>query len=223
MKIHNASFCIYGYDFDDYKTMVEKIEYIARKCYNSKMSNNLEDGEEFIRKLIKKGHEAMIEHCSITVEITADRGILAELTRHRLASYAVQSSRYCNYSLDKFNNELNFINPTMHFKDAPEALELTETARVWKDAMEQSETAYMKLIELGEAPQMARSVLPMSLSTEMVITANLREWRNILKLRADKAAHPQMREIMVNILHSFISNYPVFFEDLKELYNEYYA
>lgn len=213
MKIINTEWEFMEADTFDYDAVVKKIEMIARICYKSEANATPESGEEFVRKIIKRGHEAMIEHHSQSVRIVCDRGVSHEIVRHRLASFAQESTRYCNYSQDKFGNEITVIDPTIHFKNNPTTLEAGVAAAVWKKAMENAEEAYNRLIELGESPQMARSVLPNSLKTEIVVTANLREWRKIFQLRTPPTAHPQMRDIMKTLLEAFKCNYPVFFED----------
>jgi thymidylate synthase (FAD) len=208
MKIIKPSFEIIGADEFDYELVLKKIEAIGRTCYKSEANTTPDSAEEFCRKLIKRGHEAMIEHHSESVRIVCDRGVSHEIVRHRLASFAQESTRYCNYSQAKFGNEITVIDPSSHFK--------TSIAReLWTTAMVNAEQIYNRLIELGESPQMARSVLPNSLKTEIVVTANLREWRKIFQLRTPPTAHPQMRVIMHQILGAFKFNLPVFFEDLE--------
>lgn len=216
MKIINSSFELI--DKPDYKDVVSKIERIGRTCYKSEASITPESGEEFIRKIIKRGHEAMIEHESLSVKFIVDRGVSHEFVRHRLASFAQESTRYCNYSKDKFGNEITVIDPTRYFKNSPSEPEAADAAKVWYDAMVNAEIAYNQLIALGESPQMARSVLPNSLKTEIVITANFREWRTIAGLRTPATAHPQMREVMCPLLEILKIEYPAFFEDILLTY-----
>ena len=152
----------------------------------------------------------MLEHVSITVKFVTDRGISHEIVRHRLASYAQESTRYCNYSQDKFGHELTFI--------IPDFLEYgSEGFKLWKDEMKQVEKTYFAMLEAGHTPQEARSVLPNSLKTELVMTANLREWRAFFKLRAANstgAAHPQMLEITRPLLDDLKAMIPVVFDDI---------
>lgn len=207
MKVKISEWNFIGADEFEYDLVVKKIEMIARTCYKSEANATPESGEEFIRKIIKRGHEAMIEHHSQSIRIVCDRGVSHEIVRHRLASFAQESTRYCNYSQDKFGNEITVIDPRPHFKTSM-------AGELWNLAMISAEQTYNRLIELGESPQMARSVLPNSLKTEIVVTANLREWRKIFQLRTPPTAHPQMREIMGTLLEGFKYNYPVFFEDI---------
>ena len=141
------------------------------------------------------------------MRIICDRGVSHEIVRHRIASYSQESTRYCNYSKEKFGNELTFIKPL--FWD-----ENTTEYRLWCESMKQIEDSYIQLIDLGASPQEARSVLPNSLKTEIVVTMNLREWRHFLKLRTSSRAHPQMREVACLILNEFHNQIPIIFEDI---------
>jgi len=149
----------------------------------------------------------VIEHASVTAVIVCDRGVSHEIVRHRIASYSQESTRYCNYSQDKFGRELTFIRPCFWAEDSP-------AYRIWADTMQSVETAYFALLESGEEPQKARSILPNSLKTELVVTMNLREWRHFFKLRTHKSAHPQMREVAAPMLRAFQARIPVVFADL---------
>lgn len=154
------------------------------------------------------GNCAMIEHSSLSVKFIVDRGVSHELVRHRIASFAQESTRYCNYSKDKFDNGVTFIKP-FFFEEG------TEKYSAWTGAMDIAEMSYLKLIELGATPQEARSVLPNSTKTEIVITANYREWRNFFKLRTAKAAHPQMREVTIPLLKELKEKLPIIFDDIE--------
>lgn len=150
----------------------------------------------------------MIEHSMLSVKFIVDRGVSHELVRHRIASFAQESTRYCNYSKDKFGNELTFIKPAWIDDEAHPA------ALAWESAMRFAEDKYFYLLDNGWSPQQARSVLPNSLKTEVVMTANYREWRNFFKLRTAKAAHPQMREVTILLLKELQSKIPVVFDDI---------
>jgi len=158
------------------------------------------------------GHESVIEHEKITVRIICDRGVTHEIVRHRIASYSQESTRYCNYSNNKFGNEITVIEPSFWDKNSKKDKIKYNT---WKKALIKAEEAYLKLIELGATPQEARSVLPNSLKTEIVVTMNIREWRHFFKLRTSKAAHPQMQEIARPILDEFKKLIPVLFDDIE--------
>ncbi|MBF0229769.1 MAG: FAD-dependent thymidylate synthase [Desulfamplus sp.] len=197
----------------DAKEIYRHLELAARNCYKSEEHIAEGTAEEFLERILKFGHESVIEHISITVRIVCDRGVLAELTRHRLASFSVESTRYANYSKDKFGSEITFIKPFFWKEDSPQYQE-------WEKAMQASERAYMNLIKSGAKAQEARSVLPNSLKTDIIITANIREWLHIFNLRCSKASHPQMRQIMIPLLSEFNNRVPVLF---GSIYNKYKA
>lgn len=167
---------------------------------------------QFVRKLIKRGHESVLEHVSLTFHIVCDRAIMAELTRHRLASFSVESTRYCKY------DELEVLLPIGF--DEPNPLKKGTDAMirycVFFGMVEQAECRYKGLLDAGATPEQARAVLPLCLKSELYMTANLREWRYILKLRTSKHVHPQMRLIMNQILAEFKEKLPVIVEDIKE-------
>ena len=197
---------IYG-DIDG-QEILNKIERCGRVCYKSEGKIKEGSAEKFVANLIKKGHEAVLEHASITVKFVVDRGVSHELVRHRLASYCQESTRYCNYANEDFNSEITFI--------IPEYLEYkSEAWDKWKETMKVCEDAYFKMLDFGLSPQEARAVLPNSLKTEVVMTANLREWRTFFKLRTANAAHPQMREVTRPLLDDLKELIPVVFDDIK--------
>ena len=187
--------------------ILKRIERIGRVCYKSEDRITGGSAERFIRNLVSRGHESVIEHISVTVKIVCDRGVSHEIVRHRIASYSQESTRYCNYSSGGFGNELTVIRP--YFWE-----ESSEKYQIWLNSMKAAEDAYMALIGLGASPQEARSVLPNSLKTEIVATMNLREWRHFFKMRADAHAHPQMRETAVPILKEFQKRIPIIFDDI---------
>jgi thymidylate synthase (FAD) len=195
----------------DGKEALEIIEKAGRTCYRSEDMIDEDSAAGFVSRIIKRGHEAVIEHYSITVRFVCDRGISHEIVRHRVASYAQESTRYCNYSKDRFSNEITVIEPCFWDKNKEEDGTRYKT---WKSSMEEAEKRYFELLELGASPQEARSVLPTSLKTELVVTMNLREWRHFIKLRASQAAHPQIREIVIPLLEKFKELIPVVFDDL---------
>lgn len=201
-------------DMDDYDNIIKKIEKIGRVCYKSE--SNISDGsaERFISNILKRGHESVIEHESITVRMICDRGITHEIVRHRIASYSQESTRYCNYTNDKFGNQITVIDLASGFQyDLGDDKDLA-LYKIWTEAMENAEKSYFQMLELGATPQEARSVLPNSLKTEIVVTMNLRSWRNFFRLRCDSHAHPQMREVAGIALEVFKKRLPIFFSDL---------
>lgn len=207
-------------DMKDYSQMLKKIERIGRVCYKSERNITETSAEQFVRNIIKNGHESVIEHETVTVKVICDRGVTHEIVRHRLASYSQESTRYCNYSNDTFNNRITVIDIASGFKyDLNNETDAKKYA-IWNEAMESAEKYYFELLKLGAVPQEARSVLPNSLKTEIIITMNLREWRHFFKLRLDKKAHPQMREVAGLIYKEFRRAMPVFFSSLDVDYED---
>lgn len=207
MKIINASYHIETPI--DGAEILKRIEKAGRTCYKSEDRITDESAENFVRMLMERGHESVLEHESITVRFVCDRGVSHETVRHRIASFSQESTRYCNYSGNRFGNQITFIKPCF-------LEEGTDGYKLWKQAMFIAEKEYFALLNWGCTPQEARSVLPNSIKTEIVMTANLREWRHFLKLRTAKAAHPQMRELTVPLLEELQRQIPVVFDDIKE-------
>lgn len=206
MKIVKA--CYEILDILNGEDILKKIERVARVCYKSEDKITNGSAEKMVRSLIKSGHEAMLEHYSFSVLFICDRGVSHELVRHRIASFAQESTRYCNYGK---SGEVSFIKPMFFAEDS---IEFDN----WCDSMMEAEKIYLNLVEIGWKPQEARCVLPNSLKTEIVVTANLREWRHFFKLRAvgtTGAPHPQMRELTVPLLQELKKRVPVVFDDLE--------
>ncbi len=192
----------------DGKIILQRLEQCGRVCYKSE--DKITDGsaEKFCANIIKRGHEAVLEHCSVTVKFICDRGVSHEIVRHRMASYCQESTRYCNYSKDGFGNEITVIEPC-YLKGKPQSYTL------WKNLCGCAEQVYFSMLADGCSPQEARAVLPNSLKTEVVMTANMREWRHFFKLRCSLAAHPQMREVACLLLTQFKEKIPVIFDDIE--------
>lgn len=198
----------------DRKEILKKIEQAGRICYKSDSEYTEKTGSDFLTKIVKRGHLSVIEHVSIMVKFICDRGVTHELVRHRLAAYSQESTRYCNYS-----GGLTFIIPLwiddLICKSYPNWLAVPEkiklTTRQWLRALFECELMYQGLLEQGWIPQQARSVLPNSLKTEIVMTANLREWKHVFNLRTSNAAHPQIREIMMPLQTEFRNILPELF------------
>ena len=190
----------------DGQEMLRRIEFIGRKCYQSGDKITADSAEAFVRGLIKRGHESVLEHCSFTADFICDRGVTHEIVRHRIASYTQESTRYCNYSKGKFGSQITVIEPP--FVTGSEAHD------IWDAACREAEYYYFKLLDIGLTPQEARGVLPHNLKTELVMTTNLREWRHFFRLRTDPAAHPQMREAASMLLAESKEQMPVFFDDI---------
>lgn len=186
------------------------IEQAARTCYKSedKITQDGESAKRLVKQLIDSGHEAMLEHSQLSVRFVVDRGVSHEIVRHRLFSFAQESTRYCNYSKDKFGNEITFIEPCFWgIKDY--------NMITWLAVCSCVETAYFNLLEEGATPQEARTVLPNSTATEIVVTGNYREWRHFFKLRTAEAAHPQMREVTRPLLAELQRRIPIVFDGIE--------
>lgn len=206
MKVVNQSVEIMGCGGQpvDGAAMLKHIELCGRVCYKSEDKITDESAESFVRRIIKSGHESVLEHASITVRFVCDRGVSHEIVRHRIASYSQESTRYCDYSKDKFGGEIKIINPVS---------DSTNRAMIYASCG-YAENIYQYLIRAGESPQMARAVLPTCLKTELIMTANLREWRHFLKLRTSEAAHPQIRALAVELRYKLREAVPVVFDDI---------
>lgn len=208
MKIINPYVYINSYELDEKK--VDNIEYCARLCYKSENKACGCNSANFLQSIIKNGHESVIEHEKITAFFVVDRGVSHEIVRHRIASFSQESTRYCNYSSDKFENEITVIKPFFYKENSQEY-------EIWKKACLSCEDAYIKLTQTG-SPQQARSILPNSLKTEIAVTLNFRQWRHFLKLRAAADAHPQIQQVSIPLLMLLKNKFPVLFESVP--YNE---
>lgn len=197
MKIIEQSHSIET-DITDPMAIYRTIERAGRTCYKSETKDppTNESTRAFVRRLVTSGHHSVLEHVSLTVRFITDRGVTHELVRHRLAAYSQESTRYCDYS-----GEMEVVRPVwcrsaegfQHF----DGTDLTEPERLFVESSQRAEDFYKALRKLGWSPQQARAVLPNSLKTEIVMTANLREWMHVLKLRTSPAAHPQIRALML--------------------------
>lgn len=191
------------------RAMLQLIERAARTCYKSECNITAESAGDFVRKIVQvKKHVSVIEHVSVTIRFICDRGVTHEIVRHRIAAYSQESTRYCNYGKEQFGKEITVIQPLFWSVASPRWMQ-------WKFACETAEATYFTLLTDGATPQEARSVLPNSLKTEIVMTANLREWRHVLQLRCASAAHPQMRQLMTPVLAEFKQHLPELFEDIQ--------
>lgn len=191
----------------DGNAILKRIEECGRVCYKSEDKITDDSAVKFVQNIIKRGHEAVLEHCSFTLKFICDRGVSHEIVRHRIAAYCQESTRYCNYSKDGFGNEITVIEPCFLNKTDP-------AYGHWYNACQKAEEEYFNMLSAGCSPQEARSVLPNSLKTEVVMTADLREWRHFFKLRCSPAAHPQMREVATIALNKVKERVPVIFDDI---------
>lgn len=195
----------------DREAVLKRIELCGRVCYKSEDKITPESAAKFIKGIVRSGHESVIEHASMTVKFTTERSTSHQIARHRICSLSQMSQRYCNYSDGKFGDELTFILPPwLDENDKSDALV------TWLAAMKYAECTYMDLIEQGWKPEQARTVLPNATKTELMMTANMREWRHFLKLRTSKAADPQIRAVAIPLLHQFKEAIPELFFDIEE-------
>lgn len=193
----------------DRTEMLKAIELAGRTCYKSEDKITAESAAGFVKRLIKSGHEAMIEHASISARFICDRGVSHEIVRHRLFSFAQESTRYVKYT----DGLMEFIDPVIY--DTHE-----EAYTIWKEACEYAEASYLRLMTRHkDKAENARSVLPNSLKTEIVVTGNIREWRHFFKLRLAMSAHPQMRQVARLAYEQIRNTVPELFEDLDDIYN----
>lgn len=237
MRIIKPQFFFENPEEVDQDLVIQRLERYGRTCYKSEDRITPESAKGFVEMILERGHVSVLEHEKVTVRVVCDRGVTHEWVRHRIGSYAQESTRFCNYSKGKYGGEITVINPLFFPEDAnrrqnigiPDLVEVFDTKGasvtstikpanafdVWWLAMYVSEWAYMKLIEeFGRQPQEARSVLPNSLKTEIVASFNIRQWRHFFRLRTAKAAHPQMREITIPLLREFKEHLPILFEDI---------
>jgi len=202
------------------KEYEKQIEKAGRVCYQSDHYVKEGSAEKFVSMILARGHESVIEHAVITVNFISNRGFSHEAVRHRLGSYSQESTRYCNYSKDKFSNEITCVDlePTYQLqvttkKWSPEKIQksLDIIDRAWESA----EKGYFELIDMGTPPEIARNILPIGLKTQIAVTYNLRQWREFFRQRTSKFAHPNMREITIPLLEEFKVLLPRMFNDIE--------
>ena len=204
-------------NFDGVKIM-KRIERACRTCYRSEDKISEESYKNLLTNCLNRGHESVLEHEKITVRIYSDIGTYKDLTRHRFASFSVESTRYCSYNKDKYGNEIAVVNPVY--------MEDKEVFETWKKAIEDMEKAYMKMKEFGASTDMCREILPHSTAAEYTMTANIREWKHILELRTTNHVHPAIRQVLIPLLLLFKEQMPEIFGDIeydKEFNPKYYA
>lgn len=192
----------------DGKKIMKNIERACRTCYRSEGKITEESYKTLLKNCITRGHESVLEHEKITVRMYCDLGVYKDLTRHRIASFSIESTRYCNYGKDKFDNELKVIKPC----NIEEGTKLYEN---WKNACEEIEKNYMEMSKEGALPDQLRMILPHSIGAEVAMTANIREWKHILLLRTSKHTHPSIRQVLIPLLLHFKEIMPEIFETIE--------
>lgn len=191
-------------EYDPVKIM-KNIERACRTCYRSENLINEDSYKRLLKNCINRGHESILEHEKITIRMCCDIGVYKDLTRHRFGSFSIESTRYCNYGKDKFNNEIKFINPCN--------MDEKELFNEWYSSCIEIEQRYINMANAGATPDQMRMILPHSTAAEVTMTANIREWRHILDLRTKKISHPAIRQLLIPLLLKFK-------EDMPELFNE---
>lgn len=215
MKIIDPSFEII--DMPSTADAYRVIATAMRNCYRAELNAMPSTDSEMIQKAIRRGHESVLEHVSVCINIICDRGVSHELVRHRIAAFSQESTRYCNYSGEKFGRELTFVRPSWAVKtSSEEPVDESEKYQDWLAHMMASEKAYIAMLDHGASAQEARAVLPNSLATKIAMTCNMREWRHVFGLRVDLPAHPDMRQTMTPILGAFDFAYPEIFSPVCE-------
>lgn len=202
----------------DGKQIMKRIERACRTCYRSEGKMTEDSYKKLLKNCLTRGHESVLEHEKITVRIYSDVGSYKDLTRHRFASFSVESTRYCSYDKDKYGNEITFMNPVY--------IEDKEIYEIWKNTMQEIENGYIKMKELGATTDMCREVLPHSTAGEYTMTANIREWKHILSLRANNHVHPSIRQVMIPLLKYFKEEMPDIFDEIpydEEFNPKFYA
>lgn len=196
-------------NYDGIKIM-KNIERACRTCYRSEGNITDDSYKNLLKNCINRGHESVLEHEKITVRMTCDIGVYKDLTRHRFGSFSIESTRYCNYGKDKFDNEIKFIDPCN--------MDEKELFNEWYSACTEIEQRYLKMAELGATPDQMRMILPHSTASQVTMTANIREWKHILELRANSHAHPAIQQLLIPLLLKFKKDMPEIFDDVN--YNE---
>lgn len=193
--------------------MLRRIEIAGRTAYKSEAGISQDSSREFVKMIVARQHLSVLEHVVVSARVVCDRGISHEIVRHRIASYTQESTRFCNYSDERFGGEIAFVLPSFLYEKAEE----DPLFGKWRHAMLEAERTYLEMLRLGAKPEEARSVLPNSLKTEMVMTMNLREWRHFFSLRTSPSAHPDMQIMAKVLLVEFRSHIPIVFDDVGEL------
>ena len=196
-------------DYDGIKIM-KNIERACRTCYRSEGMITDDSYKRLLTNCLNRGHESVLEHEKITVRMTCDIGVYKDLTRHRFGSFSIESTRYCNYGKDKFDNEIKFIDPCN--------MDEKELFNEWYSACAEIEQRYLKMAELGATPDQMRMILPHSTAAQVTMTCNIREWRHILALRCSQAAHPSIQQILIPLLLKFKLTMPELFDSIP--YNQ---
>jgi thymidylate synthase (FAD) len=194
-------------NYDGIKIM-KNIERACRTCYRSEGLITEDSYKKLLNNCINRGHESVLEHEKITIRMTCDIGVYKDLTRHRFGSFSIESTRYCNYGKDKFDNEIKFIEPCNIDRGTVEYAH-------WLNVMQVIDNTYNELSRIGCTPDQMRMILPHSTAAQVTMTANIREWRHILDLRTKKMTHPSIRQLLIPLLLKFKSDMPELFDSIE--------
>lgn len=204
--------------FDGIQIM-KNIERACRTCYRSEGSITEDSYKNLLKNCINRGHESVLEHEKITVRMLCSINTYKDLTRHRAgASFSIESTRYCNYSKDKFDNNIKFIDP-VYITDV-------NNYACWRECMKSIENYYMLVANNKGTPDQCRTMLPHSVAAEVTMSCNIREWKHILDLRTKKTVHPEIRQLLIPLLLEFKRTMPEIFEGVEydtEFPEEWYA
>ncbi len=205
MKLVDPVLYVENYDG---KKIMHRIERACRTCYRSENLITEESYKTLLKNCLNRGHESILEHEKISIRMICDIGVYKDLTRHRFASFSIESTRYCNYGKDKYDNQIKFIKPA-HIEEGTQIYDL------WKKSLEQIEENYVKMSEIGAKPDQLRMILPHSTAAEVNMTCNIREWRHVLSLRCAKMTHPTIRQLLIPLLLKFKQDMPELFENIE--------
>lgn len=192
----------------DYKQIMKNLERACRTCYRSEGKITEESYKTLLKNCINRGHESILEHEKITIRMVCDIGVYKDLTRHRIASFSIESTRYCNYGKDKFDNQIKFIKPV----NMEEGTELYEK---WYNTCKIIEENYIEMSKMEATPDQLRMLLPHSTAAEVTMTANIREWKHIFSLRCTKHTHPAVEQLMIPLLFKFKKEMPEIFDSIE--------
>lgn len=192
----------------DYKQIMKNLERACRTCYRSEGKITEESYKTLLKNCINRGHESILEHEKVTIRMVCDIGVYKDLTRHRIASFSIESTRYCNYGKDKFDNEIKFIKPV-------NMEEGTELYNRWYSTCKTIEENYIEMSKLEATPDQLRMLLPHSTAAEVTMTANIREWKHIFSLRCTKHTHPAVEQLMIPLLLKFKKEMPEIFDNIE--------
>ena len=205
MKLVNPSIEVENYNG---VRIMKNIERACRTCYRSEGNITDDSYKKLLNNCINRGHESVLEHEKITVRMICDIGVYKDLTRHRFANFSIESTRYCNYGKDKFDNEIKIIKPC-HIEEG------TEMYADWYSAMQHMEHFYMRMVDNGAKPDQLRMLQPHSTATQVTMTANIREWRHILDIRTKNMTHPSIQQLLIPLLLKFKEDMPELFANIE--------